>query len=105
MCGVFIYSLRDIGSIDPAMRNPTQCVVGMCENACAAERMQQIMVTRDIYIYTNRKTNCLEMRKKKLYTLYIQIYIYCYIYIIYKPNVRIIKKLAKLREQASACNI
>lgn len=38
-------------------------------------------------------------RKKKLYTLYIQIYIYCYIYIIYKPNVRIIKKLAKLREE------
>lgn len=41
-------------------------------------------------------------RKKKLYTLYIQIYIYIllYIYIIYKPNVRIIKKLAKLRDEA-----
>lgn len=83
MCGVFIYSLRDIGSIDPAMRNPTQCVVGMCESACAAKRMQQIMVTRDIYIYIlTGKQIAYKWEKKKLYTLYIQIYIYCYIYYI-----------------------
>lgn len=44
------------------------------------------------------------MRKKNyIHSIYRSIYIA--IYIIYKPNVRIIKKLAKLREQASACNI
>lgn len=66
--------------------------------------MQQIMVTRDIYEYTNEQENKLLIKQKRNYihsiyrSIYILLYIYTYIYIYINLNVRIINKLAKLRE-------
>lgn len=59
MCvGVFIYSLRDIGSIDPGDANPKRNVYGwnVRERVCAAKECNKLWLLEIyIYIYTGKQ--------------------------------------------------